>query len=427
MNKRNILKVTVLGAAKEVGRSAFLVNSNNTNVLMDYGVLLKKEPLFPIHVKPKDLDAVVVTHAHLDHSGNVPSLFLNADTDIEAIATMPTMELSQLLIQDMIKISGFYLPFEYADLINMLDHSRILNYRTKHTVKDIDITLHESGHVLGGSTVLAEAEGKRIFYTGDINTRGSKLLRPADLDIGEIDLLIIESTYSQTDQVPRDQSERELVSFATEVVERKGVLFVPAFSVERAQEIACVLKAYNFPYKIAMDGMALKANEIMLRYPKFLRDYETFRKSIQEVESITTWQRRRKVAKEPGVIISPAGMLVGGSAIFYIQEIAQNERNGISLVSYQGEGTQGRSLLDKKQVTFGGKITKCLAEVNRYEFSGHNSRKELFEILDSVKGNPTVLPVHGDNMACTKFAEEITQKYGFKAHAPDAGETVNVE
>jgi putative mRNA 3-end processing factor len=420
------LKVTTLGAAKEVGRSAFLINSNNTNILLDYGVLLKREPVFPIHVKPKEIDAVVITHAHLDHSGFVPFLFLNTDSKVKALATLPTFELSQLLIQDMIKISGFYLPFEYPDLMNMLNHSINMDYRTKFGIRDVNITLFESGHVLGGSTVIVEAEGKRIFYTGDINTRGSKVLRPADLDVGEIDLLIIESTYSQAEQVPRDQSEKELVKHALEVVERKGILFIPAFSVERAQEIACVLKAYDFPYKIAMDGMALKANQIMLKHPKFLRDPEVFKRSIEEVQSITSWDRRKRVIKEPGVIISPAGMLVGGSGVFYLQELSKNELNSIALVSFQGEGTPGRLLLDKRQVTFGGNTIKCLAEINRFEFSGHNSRKELFEILDKVKGNPSVLTVHGDNIACTKFAEEINEKYGFKAQAPDAAEVTTV-
>lgn len=420
------MKVTTLGAAKEVGRSAFLINSNNTNILLDYGVLLKREPVFPIHVKPKEIDAVVITHAHLDHSGFVPFLFLNTDAKVKALATLPTFELSQLLIQDMIKISGFYLPFEYPDLMNMLNHSINLDYRTKFGIRDVNITLFESGHVLGGSTVIVEAEGKRIFYTGDINTRGSKVLRPADLDVGEIDLLIIESTYSQAEQVPRDQSEKELVKHALEVVERKGILFIPAFSVERAQEIACVLKAYDFPYKIAMDGMALKANQIMLKHPKFLRDPEVFKRSIEEVQSITSWDRRKRVIKEPGVIISPAGMLVGGSGVFYLQELSKNELNSIALVSFQGEGTPGRLLLDKRQVTFGGNTIKCLAEINRFEFSGHNSRKELFEILDKVKGNPSVLTVHGDNIACTKFAEEINEKYGFNAHAPDAAEVTTV-
>ena len=119
-------------------------------------------------------------------------------------------------------------------------------------------------------------------------------------------------------------------------------------------------------------------------------------------------------------------MLVGGSGVFYLQELSKEHLNGIALVSYQGEGTPGRSLLEKGEVIFGGRSIKCLAEIKRYEFSGHNSRKELFEILDKVKGNPNVLTVHGDNQSCTKFAEEITEKYGFKARAPDAGEVTTI-
>jgi putative mRNA 3-end processing factor len=420
------LKISVLGAAKEVGRSAFLVNSDHTNILMDYGVLLKKEPVFPMHVKPRDIDAVVLTHAHLDHSGFVPSLFLSESVEIEVYGTLPTFDLSQLLIEDMIKLSGFYLPFEYIDLMTMRRYSKNFGYREPFMINKVKLTLHESGHIIGGATVIIEHDGKRLFYTGDINTRGSKLLRPADLGFDDIDLMIIESTYSQTEQIPREQSERELLEFANEVVERRGTLFIPAFSVERAQEIACVLKTYNFPYKVAMDGMALKANEIMLRYPTFLKNPEIFKKSIGEAEWVRGWNRRKRLVKEPGVIISPAGMLVGGSAVFYMQEISKSDKNGVALVSFQGEGTPGRALLEKKVTILDGKIRRCLADVKRFEFSGHNSRSELFEILDRVKGNPKVLTVHGDERSCTKFAEEIREKYGYDAKAPDIGDIIQI-
>ena len=420
------MKVKVMGAAKEVGRSAFLVNCNNTNILMDYGVLLKREPIFPMHVKPKEVDAVVITHAHLDHSGFVPSLYLSGTTDIPALATLPTFELSELLIEDMIKLSGFYLPFEYIDVMTMLKSSKNLQYREAHMVNDARVTLYESGHVVGGSTVVVEHDGKKVFYTGDINTRGSKLLRPADLDFGEIDMMVIESTYSQTEQVPREQSERELIEFAYEVIDRGGTLFIPSFSVERAQEIASVLKAYNFKHKVVMDGMALKANQIMSRHPAFLRDADQFRKAIGEAEWIQGWSRRRKVVNEPCVIISPAGMLAGGSAVFYTQQIATSDKNGIAIVSYQGEGTPGRMLLEKRVANFDGKVRKCYADIKKFEFSGHNSRSELFEILDRVKGNPKVLTVHGDGPSCVKFAEEIREKYGYDARAPDQGEVVEV-
>lgn len=419
------MKITILGSGKEVGRSGFLVTSNNSNILLDYGVMLKREPSFPIHVRPKDISTVVLTHAHLDHSGHIPSLFLSG-SNISVLGTNPTFELSDLLIEDMLKISGFYLPFEYADLNNMMSHSKTLQYKEKHLVNDMEITLYESGHIIGGSSILVGVEGKRIFYTGDINKRGSKLLRPADLELPEVDILIIESTYSQTEQAPREESEKNLVQFAHNVVERGGTLFIPAFSVERAQEIACVLKVNNFKHRISMDGMALKANEIMLRNPSFLRDPQGFKKIITEIEWVKGWQRRKHLVKEPGVIISPAGMLVGGTALFYLQEIAKNPNNGIALVSYQGKGTPGRLLLEKGLVSYNGKTKKSLADVKHYEFSGHSSRTELFEILNKIKGNPRVLTVHGDDMSCTKFASEIKEKYGFDAIAPDNGQIVEV-
>lgn len=422
------MKVTVLGAAKEVGRSGFLVDVGNKKILMDYGVLLKRdrEPAFPLHVKPKDIAAVILTHAHLDHSGFVPSLFLSDVIGLQALGTAPTFDLSYLLIEDMIKISGFYLPFEYLDLLNMKNHSRELRYREPYLMDGVQISLFNSGHVLGGATITISHENKRIFYTGDINTRGSKLLRPADLDIGEINLIIMESTYSQSNQTPREESERDLMNFANGIIEDGGTVFIPAFSVERAQEIACVLQAHNFVHKVVMDGMALKANEIMLKHPSFLRDPDTFKEAITRAEWIRGWNRRKKVVNEPCAIISPAGMLVGGSAVHYMQELCKNERNGIALVSYQGEGTPGRMLLERGVVNFQGKVTKCHAAVRQFDFSGHNSRPELFEILNTVKGSPEVLTVHGDGKACTEFAREIQEKYGFKAHAPEVGEAVQV-
>ncbi len=418
------MKVTILGAAREVGRSAILVDGDGAKILLDYGILLKREPLFPMHVKPKDIDAVFITHAHLDHSGLVPAFFVSGSTNV--YATDPTLELSRLLIEDMLKISGFYIPFEYLEVITMLKHAVALNYKSSINIKDLEIGFYESGHILGGSTIVVEHNGKKIFYTGDINNKGSRILREADLDIGNIDLVITESTYSMVEHEDRDKVESNLVEFANDVIERGGKLFIPAFSVERAQEIACVFQAYNFKYKVFMDGMALKVNEIMLKYPRFMREPDLFRKAINNIEWVRSWSERRRVIKEPSVIISPAGMLVGGAGIFYLEELADDRKNGIAIVSYQGENTPGRILVNERRTIIKGKIRSVKAEIRQFDFSGHSGRHELFDMLKNIKGSPKVLTIHGDNESCIRFAEEINEIIGLDAYAPSTGESISI-
>ena len=421
------MDVKVLGAANEVGRSGFLVNCNGTNLLLDYGVMFGRRgtpPRYPLHVKPKDVDAIIITHAHLDHSGNIPSLFVSGNTDV--YATPPTFDLSELLIEDMLKIEKNSHPFDLPELNNMMKNAKEIGFKQKVTKGNATFELRESGHVIGGSTILVESEKKRLFYTGDIKTNGSRMLREADFDIGEIDLLITESTYSQTEQKPRRESEKELIEFANEVMDRKGILFIPSFSVERSQEIACILKSANFKHKIIMDGMALKVNEIMFRHPEYLRDPKVFADAINSATAIKQHSERKRAMEEPCVVISPAGMLVGGNAVFYLQQLSFDDKNGIALVSYQGEGTPGRKLLETGKVSTRGKDVNVTAEVKQFEFSGHADRNQLFEMMKKIKGNPKVLTVHGDSESCELFAQEIHEKFGFEAHAPAVDETITV-
>ena len=421
------MDVKVLGAANEVGRSGFLVNCNGTNLLLDYGVMFGRRgtpPVYPLHVKPKDVDAIIITHAHLDHSGNVPSLFVSGNTDV--YATPPTFDLSELLIEDMLKIEKNSHPFDLPELNNMMKNAKEIGFKQKVTKGNATFELRESGHVIGGSTVLVESEKKRLFYTGDIKTNGSRMLREMDLDIGEIDLLITESTYAKTEQKPRRESEKELIDFANEIMDRKGILFIPSFSVERSQEIACVLRSANFKHKIIMDGMALKVNEIMFRHPEYLRDPKVFSEAIKSATAIREHSERKRAMGEPCVVISPAGMLVGGNAVYYLQQLSFDAKNGIALVSYQGEGTPGRKLLETGKVSTRGKDLNVTAEVKQFEFSGHGDRNELFDMMKKIKGNPKVLTVHGDSESCELFAQEIHEKFGFEAHAPAVDETITV-
>jgi putative mRNA 3-end processing factor len=421
------LDVKVLGAANEVGRSGFLVNCNGTKLLLDYGVMFGRRgtpPGYPLHVKPKDIDAIIITHAHLDHSGNVPSLFVSGNTDV--YATPPTFDLSKLLIEDMLKIEKNSHPFDLPEMNNMMKNAKEIGFGQKITKGNATFELRESGHVIGGSTVLVESEGKRMFYTGDIKTNGSRMLREMDLDIGEIDLLITESTYAKTEQKPRQESEKELIDFANEVMDRKGILFIPSFSVERSQEIACVLRSANFKHKIIMDGMALKVNEIMFRHPEYLRDPKVFSEAIKSATAIREHSERKRAMGEPCVVISPAGMLVGGNAVYYLQQLSFDAKNGIALVSYQGEGTPGKKLLDTGKVSTRGKDLNVTAEVKQFQFSGHADKKELFDMIKKIKGNPKVCTVHGDSESCEMFAQEIHEKFGFEAYAPAVDDTITV-
>tara|TARA_B100001123_G_C15301478_1_gene1021200 strand:+ start:516 stop:1784 length:1269 start_codon:yes stop_codon:yes gene_type:complete len=420
--------IRVLGAAGEVGRSAFQVNCEGVNFLLDYGVMFGKPrgspPTYPLHVKPRDIDSVIITHAHLDHSGCVPSLFVSGNCNV--YATAPTFDLSKLLIQDMIKIEKNSHSFASPEIENMMQRAKNIEFKEKIRRGNTTFELRSSGHVLGGSTVLLESEKKRLFYTGDINLRGSRLLPPADLDIGEIDLLITESTYSQENQMPRKESEKGLIEFANEVMDRKGTLFIPSFSVERSQEVASVLISSGFKHRIIMDGMALKVNEILLKYPEYLKDSKIFKDVLDRVVAINDHNERKNALKEPCVVISPAGMLVGGNAVFYLQKLAFDDRNGIAMVSYQGEGTPGRKLLETGKVETRGKELSVAAEVKQFQFSGHADRDSLFEMIKNMKGNPKILTVHGDDESCTRFAEEIHEKFGFDAHAPKLDEKISI-
>jgi len=375
-------------------------------------------------VKPKDIDAIIITHAHLDHSGNVPSLFVSGNTDV--YATPPTFDLSKMLIEDMLKIEKNAHPFGLPEVNNMMKNAKEIGFKQKVTKGNATFEFRESGHVIGGSTVLVESEKKRLFYTGDIKTNGSRMLREMDMDIGEIDLLITESTYAKTEQIPRKESETQLIEFANEVMDRKGILFIPSFSVERSQEMACILRSANFKHKIIMDGMALKVNEIMFKHPEYLRDPKIFSEAIKSSTAIREHAERKRAMGEPCVVISPAGMLVGGNAVYYLQQLSFNNKNGIALVSYQGEGTPGKKLLDTGKVSTRGKDLKVQAEVKQFQFSGHADKKELFDMLKKVKGNPKVWTVHGDSESCDMFAQEIHEKFGFETYAPAVNDEITI-
>ena len=422
--KRTTMKIRFLGSAREVGRASIAIQSKENQILLDYGVMLDDEPGFPMHIPPKEVDAIVLTHSHLDHSGGVPIFHIQEKKAV--FGTQLTFDLAKPLISDFIRLSGYYLSFEFLELQTMMRSSVHLDFRKEQKVGDITFQLLNSGHLPGGAQVLVETNGKRIIYTGDYNSLDTQLLSGADRNYGDIDAIIIESTYAKEPHPDRKDLEKEFIENVNGVVENGGIALIPAFSVGRSQEIACVLAANHFEYPVSMDGMAREANRIMMNHASYMRDPELFLKALKSTAWVDGWKDRRKIAKNTGAIISPAGMLKGGPAAFYIQKVGKARKNGVFLVGYQIPGTPGRELLDQGKCIIDGEVQNVKAQVKRFDFSSHSGATELREAIKDLKGNPTVYVVHGESETCEMFAEWIKTEGGFDAIAPKPGEAVVV-
>jgi len=418
------LQVGFLGGAREVGRISISVKSRKTQYLLDYGVMFDHEPGFPMHVPPKEVDALILTHSHLDHSGALPIFYIDGKKPL--YTNKLNLDLTQLLIKDFIHLSGYYLPFEYLELKTMMRSTKHLDFGIEEKLGDMNFQLFNAGHTPGSAQVLIKSNGKKLLYTSDFNTTDSQLLAGANMDYEDLDAVVIESTYANEDHSNRLELEKRFVEAVTEVVEKGGITLVPAFGVGRSQEMACILAAHNFEYPIVLDGMAREASRIIMNHKEFLRDPKLFMNAIHSVELIEDWRDRRKVLKVPGVIISTAGMLKGGPAAFYISKIAKKANNAIFLVSYQIPGTPGAELLEKGVCTIDGKVRKVKAHYKHFDFSSHCGANQLKGALRKLGGNPKVFVVHGDEENCKMFANWAKSELGLDAVAPKTGETFEV-
>ncbi|MGQ9513519.1 MAG: MBL fold metallo-hydrolase [Thermoproteota archaeon] len=415
------MKITFLGASSEVGRSSVLVQTERKKMLLDFGVMLNNDIRFPSYVPPREIDQIVLTHAHLDHSGAIPVLFIHRDIPI--MTTKLTAELTDILIADFIKVSGYYLPFETLELNRMLKSSVYCNLGKTIALDDAELTLMNAGHIPGSAQIYLRSKNVRLLYTGDINTTKTRLIRPADTNYPDIDYAIVESTYAMIEHTERSLLEKQFIEKAKEVVEGGGTVLIPAFGVGRSQEIVCVLYKNRFPHPVYIDGMAEKVGKILYDNLDQLADPELYKKAMRNAHRINNWKDRKQVISRPCVIVSPAGMLKGGPASFYSEKISQDSRNAIFLVSFQIPGTPGRLLLEKNVLAVRGRLLKVSAKVENYDFSSHCGKKGLHGILKELSRRETrkVFIVHGEHDNSLALAEAAKQDFGLEAEVPEVG------
>jgi uncharacterized protein len=449
-----------LGGVKQVGRSCFVVMTNESKVMLDCGINpAEPEPLsaFPrldcFNFNFDELDAVVISHAHIDHQGFLPTLFKYGFNG-PVYCTEPTLPLMTLLQMDSVKIAksnGTYLPFEIRDVHEVIKHCITIPYGKPTDISpDITITLNNAGHIMGSATVHLNISGvHNILYSGDYKYAKTQLLDGTLSIYPRVETLITESTYGNSTDVMPEQSVvyRTFTDNINRTLTGGGKVLIPVPAVGRAQEIMLVLdkemrEGRLMECPIYIEGMISEASAVHMSYAHYL-GYDV-RKSVSQ--GINPFQseyftvvngpaNRVDVLSEeaPSIIMATSGMLEGGPSVEYFKEIAPSDKNRIIFVSYQINGTLGRRVLDgtMNEVSMldkNGKLkvipVRC--ETKRIDgFSGHSDFNQIMNFVSRVKPK-RVLVNHGERSKSESIASAVHYRYKIRSSVPDSREIVRL-
>lgn len=463
--KSSHVKILPLGGFRQVGRSSLLVETEHSKILIDCGIspepgvlgIEEAEKAFPqlasLGFTLNEIDAVVLSHAHMDHIGFVPYLF-KYGYDGPVYATPPTKELAQLLLMDYINIiekSGYTPPYGSKDIKNMLLHFVTRDYNEVTDVtNEVKLTLHEAGHILGSASVhLHIGEGLyNILYSGDIKYGFTRLFNAANTKYPRIDALFIESTYGgKQDVFPRRyEAERKLMETIKKTLERGGSVLIPLFSVGRSQEIMVVIdeyiknKEFSFDAPVYLDGMILEASAIHTAYPEYLKEglqnkifsgNSPFENPIFE---IAKKDKKEILESGPSVILASGGMLNGGTSLEYLKLMIEDPKNQLIFVGYNSSSSLGRKLQNGiKEVPLldeDGKLKKYQVniQIETIEgFSGHSDRNQLISYVKNLTPKPKkIFVMHGEEDKTVEFAKAINGIMHLPAYAPNNLEKINL-
>ncbi len=462
--KEGPITVMFLGASMEVGRSAILVDTTESRVLLDCGLKPSQyEEEFPLldQIDLDSLDAVVISHAHMDHVGCLPYLYKYGYKG-PVYMTDPTKYLTYILLTDYVELKereGQIPPYTESDIESLMYRIVTLDYEEVTDIApDIKLTLYDAGHEIGSALVHLHIGNGRynILYTGDFKFGRTNLLNKAVNKFRRVEMLIMESTYGGRDDVqpPRIEAENTLVKTIAETVENNGKVLIPAFSTGRAQEILYILnreinKGNLKSVPIYVDGMIVETLNVYLMYPHFLNKEVadeiygginpfTSSGSIEVIERAKRIEDRiNQIARitqdeRPGIIIAPHGMLNGGPVLDYFVHLAPDPANKLVFVSYQAENTLGRRILNGERdfvvrsISMGEtKVSMRMGVVSIPGFSGHSDRRELMKYVETLEPRPRkVVLIHGEPSKIVSLATSIELKYKITTIIPRVGERI---
>ncbi|MEM3018629.1 MAG: beta-CASP ribonuclease aCPSF1 [Candidatus Bathyarchaeia archaeon] len=459
--KAGEITVTALGGFKEVGRSSLLVSTKESKILIDCGInpgVTRAPGLFPYlgELDLEELDAVVISHGHLDHCGSLPMLF-KYGFDGAVYCSEPTsslMTLAQLDFLDVASKEGITPPYDQKDVREVVLHTFPLKYGfVLDIAPEVKLTLWNAGHILGSSIVhLHIGEGlHNIVFTGDFKYGKTQLLDPSIASFTRVETLIIESTYGGPEDVmpPRAEVEKRFVELLNSALQRGGKVLIPVPAIGRSQEIMIVLDEYMkrkelLEVPVYVEGMINEATAIHTAYPEYLsrelrdkilyEDVNPFQSDYFTILSGPT--DREQIVEEGGpcIIIATSGMLEGGPAVEYFKLMAQNPNNLLVFVSYQIEGTLGRRLKnglgEVALADTNGRIQvySVKMEVKSVEgFSGHSDRAQILNYLKRISPKPEkVIVCHGEPNKVLNLSQAIWRSSRIPTFAPDNLETVRL-
>jgi len=453
------IRITALGGGRQVGRSCFLLQTPISRIIIDCGVDVSSsgKDKYPYLEAPEldlsTVDAVVLSHAHLDHSGLIPYLYKMGYKG-PVYMTAPTRDISALMALDFIGVAYKQAAaplFKSSDIRNMVKHSITLNYQEVTDITpDIRITLYNAGHTLGSAMIHFNIGNglHNYVYSGDIKFGKSRSLESATSYFPRLETLQLEATYGGKDNnyPPRKDSEQELIDFVNNVVSNNGKVLLPELGTGHAQEKMLLLddamRSGKIPkVPIYVDGMIWDINAVHTAYPDFLSNslraniFADRNPFVSDVFSqVGSQHERRKVIEGgPCIILATSGMLVGGASVEYLREFADSPNNGLCLSCYQPPGGLGRQLKEGlKEVKFNinGKdeiVPIKLKFLNIDGFSGHSSRNELMAFMNNINPKPRkVIINHGEQSKCLDLASSIYKSQRIETTVPKNLETIRL-